>query len=219
MSNQQRSVLVLGFEGYADPFRSLFPEVQPASLKYLPKDRADLPSLLLFTGGEDLSPALYGAVAPPRQNFLSRRCQWELAWYTWALRNKVPMFGTCRGIQFFTAMTGGTLIQHVDNHIGGHPVTLAQEKKDMIVNSIHHQMCIPNPVESALLAYARRVIPERQWPAPLPSHLEQDGIFLEPEALFFPEARALGVQWHPEGMSEKSDAHNWVLERIEEYLL
>jgi hypothetical protein len=41
---------------------------------------------------------------------------------------------------------------------------------------------------------------------------------VEPEALFFPKARALGVQWHPEAMGEKSFATQWVLSKLEEYL-
>jgi putative glutamine amidotransferase len=219
LSTKKRTVLVLGYTGYAEPFRALFPKIVGTSLQYPPAKLKGRPSLLLFTGGEDISPALYGETSPYQGARLSLRCQWEMAWYLWALKNNIPMFGTCRGVQFFTAMNHGRLIQHVDNHLGGHPVTLTQEDRSFRVNSIHHQMCVPDPEHSVLLAYATNVAPRRQLPDPAPSYLMHEDVFMEPEAIWFPKVRALGVQWHPEGMSDDSEANKWVLSRMEEYLV
>ena len=167
----------------------------------VPKDSTPTPDLLVFTGGEDLQPEVYNK----KYDFITGnkiRDEWEITWFHWAVKNKVPMFGICRGMQLFNAMSGGELIPHVENHYGTHAVFAPSfNPKEFHVNSIHHQMCIPAK-GAVRVAWAK--------------HLAHRGA-KEPEALWFPEIRAFGVQWHPELMPVTSFATSFVHSKLKEY--
>lgn len=170
-----------------------------------PEKDTPVPDLILFCGGGDLVPSTYDENYP----FISgniHRDMWEENWFNWAVKNKIPMFGICRGMQLFTALTGGKLIPHVDGHYGHHAVEISSTEpgQGFNVNSIHHQMCEPDWAQTELLAWARNIAFQET---------------IEPEALFFKEVRALGVQWHPEMMSTNTKATQKVLEWVDKYLL
>jgi putative glutamine amidotransferase len=68
---------------------------------------------LLFTGGQDVSPGLYGAPAPalcgpvcPARDLMER-----ILFSTAILEQDKPALGICRGIQLFNVLLGGTLYQ------------------------------------------------------------------------------------------------------------
>ena len=84
----------------------------------LPEDLDDLPQLvslcdgLLFTGGQDVSPALYGETPKPTcGEICPARDRMEQALLHLALERDLPVLGICRGIQFLNAVLGGTLYQ------------------------------------------------------------------------------------------------------------
>jgi putative glutamine amidotransferase len=185
------------------------------------------PDLVLFAGGEDIANSLYldpNDHAFSRREGMSKRDVWEQEWFNWCVAHKVAMFGICRGMQMITALSGGKLIDHVDNHHGGHPVT-TNDGNRFKVNSIHHQMCLPKEGTFELLAYAYRImspkyLPDTKFVAPA-LRVGPAGDFVEPEALWFPKHNALGVQWHPEmldGRKEFTQANEWVVNQIHEYL-
>lgn len=212
---KQGVLYVLGWRSYAEPFLDLFEDmVVVSSDRTIPGERTPVPRMILFCGGQDISPTMYGEryEGPFYQEndyyiwergYIAPRDIWEKHWFEWAVRKGVPMFGTCRGMQFFTVMTGGKLIQHVDNHFGNHKV-YTHRKEQFKVNSIHHQMCVPKDGEHILLAWSSQIAGPK--------------FEVEPEALFFPKVKALGVQWHPEGLGRHSDANRWVMKHLEEYL-
>lgn len=196
-----KTVYVLGGRHNADWLQPIYPRIVSLGITDLPWEEYPLPELLLFTGGQDINPALYGE----KHDYISfspQRDNWEVAWYAWAEKNEVPMFGICRGMQLLTAMTGGKLIPHVNNHSSnGHLVACSKKLSSETifrVNSLHHQMCVPAP-SVQMLAWAKGVAFKDK---------------LEPEALYFPEIRSLGVQWHPEMMPNSSKATEHVLNWI-----
>jgi putative glutamine amidotransferase len=67
---------------------------------------------VLFTGGEDVDPARYGAARHPALGAVSaeRDCT-ELALFAAARRRGLPVLGICRGIQLVNVAMGGTLWQ------------------------------------------------------------------------------------------------------------
>src|SRR5690606_12977256 len=67
---------------------------------------------LLFTGGHDISPSLYGQ-APSAKcgTVIVERDEMEKLLFQLALQRDLPMLGICRGIQLFNALLGGTLYQ------------------------------------------------------------------------------------------------------------
>lgn len=196
-------IYVLGSGSNANWLKFLYPNTCSLSCGELPYSGMVKPDLILFTGGQDINPQLYGE-SYPEIHFTSYRDNWEVEWFNWAVDNKIPMFGICRGMQLFTALTGGKLIPHVEGHYGNHSVFTNRRKfKEFKVNSIHHQMCIPGE-GILLLAWAENVAYKDK---------------VEPEALWFPTVRALGVQWHPEMMHINSIATQFVLTQVKEYFL
>jgi putative glutamine amidotransferase len=161
---------------------------------------------LLLTGGGDVRPELYGAVAHPLFDPAEPgRDEYEMELVRLATEKDVPIFAICRGVQLLNVARGGTLIQHIHDEVGtsiehrikeprfaiAHDVWLTpdsllertmRERLDdadsCAVNSRHHQA--PRDLGRGLIASAT---------AP-------DGVV---EAVEDPGRRfCLGVQWHPE---------------------
>jgi putative glutamine amidotransferase len=154
----------------------------------------DLLDGLVFTGGSDLDPSLYGQAAHPETTGVHRaRDRAELALMREALRRDMPVLGICRGMQLLNVALGGGLHQHLGSatHKGPpgrytfHDVTVDAGTRLAEVlgagtrtHSCHHQA--PDRLGEGLRASA---------------HAEDGTI----EAVEKPSARlALGVLWHPE---------------------
>lgn len=153
---------------------------------------------LIFSGGSDLDPGLYGAAAHAETAGVVReRDEFELELMRAALERDVPLLAICRGSQVLNIARGGGLEQHLPDVVGhsGHretPGVFADHDVSVLggtrlasivgesvdVKSHHHQGY--GEVGAGLVEAAR---------AP-------DGTL---EALEDPTRRfALGVLWHPE---------------------
>lgn len=173
----------------------------------LPEDLDDLPQLvslcdgLLFTGGQDVSPALYGETPKPTcGEICPARDRMEQVLLHLALERDLPVLGICRGIQFLNAVLGGTLYQDLptehpsqtQHHMTppydramhtvtiqpGTPLVELLGTEHIGVNSYHHQ---------AVKTLAP-CLTEMAW--------SEDGLI---EAVCLPEKRFVwAVQWHPE---------------------
>lgn len=149
--------------------------------------------ILVFYGGEDISPALYGetVAGSHSRNLPSGRDKFETLVFQHA-KGVIPMLGICRGAQLITALTGGKLWQHVDNHSGPHPIVLPDGSRIM-TNSLHHQMMRPT-IEMEIIATTENALS--------PKKRNMHGIFEndqpEPEICYHPEVKAILVQGHPE---------------------
>lgn len=181
--------------------------------------------LICFGGGEDISPALYGHknVASHSGNNFSPRDLFESQVFKIAVANKIPMLGICRGAQLVCALSGGKLIQdfkgsHSRNNI--HEI-LTDEGTTVKMSSYHHQMMYPFNINHKLLAWVA-VSDEK----PMMYSYDTDKMNIgnklqrEPEAVYFPDTNALGIQGHPEYFTE-SDEESQVYTRkvVERYLL
>src|SRR6266487_3352409 len=114
---------------------------------------------IIFTGGSDVDPALYGETAHPTAYLKPERDAAEVLLMQAAIAADLPVLGICRGMQLMTVVYGGALHQHLpdvlghDNHrpvsrpkFGEHPVRLAPGSMvhrilgaSLTVNSFHHQ--------------------------------------------------------------------------------
>ena len=156
---------------------------------------------LLFPGGQDIDPSLYGekrlpGCAPSEP----QRDELEFPLFTLAYRQNMPVLGICRGMQLFNAALGGTLYQHLPaqypqamehdmtapyNRVfhqvaltPGSPLARRMGKLEMGVNSYHHQAVKDLAVDLAVMATA------------------PDGVI---EAVYAPGRQFVwGIQWHPE---------------------
>lgn len=178
--------------------------------------------LVVFTGGEDVSPYLYG-----HKNYASYcsdyRDKQELAVYEEARAHNIPLAGICRGAQFLCVMAGGKLIQDCDRHTRRHEVVTADGERFEVTSS-HHQMQYPwelvfgedyeilahseNPFSSYYLYNGRKILTSEAS-----RHLK-----LEPDVVFYPGINALAAQFHPEWMSNDDDAMIWYRKTVSKYL-
>ena len=111
---------------------------------------------LVITGGCDVDPTNYGAMAEPRlgPTDLARDAA-DLAITLAAVQSNVPTLATCRGIQVLNVAMGGTLVQHVDDHMRidmynqdvhtvdidpGSRLATIVGTEIVGVNSLHHQV-------------------------------------------------------------------------------
>jgi putative glutamine amidotransferase len=118
---------------------------------------------LVLTGGGDVEPSRFGEAAHPQTTLVSiDRDALELELVDRALRDDVPMFAICRGLQVLNVALGGSLHQHVPDVFGDgvhhsqaakrdvatHDVKLQTEgtrlggilqASELRVNSFHHQ--------------------------------------------------------------------------------
>lgn len=171
---------------------------------------ADLIDGILFSGGDDLDPSLYGEtwdknavpIDPDRQRF-------ELALIAEVERRRLPALGVCLGSQLMNVHRGGSLIQFLPEHVRDtplehrhhgdhgyrHPVRLESETllgkvvgKTEIVTNSRHKQAVRN------LGRGLRV-----------SAVAPDGVieaFEDPTLPLF-----LAVQWHPENLAATMPEH------------
>lgn len=203
-------IFCAGGINYADPFRMF------GTVTY---NERDLPGadLMILTGGEDINPALYNEKPDGTTYWNERRDTLELELYKKAMSIGVPIFGTCRGLQFIHAMNGGKLIQHLGKHpvaeargvqsdgsldmhyMGGHRI-VTEDGEQFMANSLHHQAVIDMEDQSIMKVLAK------SYP---------DFII---EAAYYPRNNCLGVQFHPEMMRETAPVVQWVQNLVKEQL-
>jgi putative glutamine amidotransferase len=153
----------------------------------------------LFTGGQDVDPGLYGEENTASGELCPARDSMEAALLDEALRRDLPVFGICRGIQFFNAHLGGTLYQDLPSQFGDEITHSAPAKAGFLVT---HDVELTGPLAELLGASQLRVNSfHHQGVKALAPNLavlakSPDGLI---EAVQLPDHRfALAVQWHPE---------------------
>lgn len=163
---------------------------------------------ILFSGGGDVSPALYGGDSHlPHDDVIPERDELELKLFDYALQHSLPFIGICRGIQLINVALGGTLYVDIPSQLGeaiphsspdtlpadhpAHTVRLSSipwlkdqsTKKEFSVNSRHHQGIMTPGRNLQILGYA------------------SDGLIEAVQITGHPFGFA--VQWHPENLVEE----------------
>ena len=173
----------------------------------LPEDLDDLPQLvslcdgLLFTGGQDVSPALYGETPKPTcGEICPARDRMEQARLHLALERDLPVLGICRGIQFLNAVLGGTLYQDLPTE---HPSQTQHHMTPPYDRAVHTVTIQPGTPLAELLgtehigvnSYHHQAV-KTLAPCLTEMAWSEDGLI---EAVCLPEKRFVwAVQWHPE---------------------
>jgi putative glutamine amidotransferase len=165
---------------------------------------------LILTGGSDVDPARYGEAPHPETLTKPGRDDLEFLLLRGALERDLPVLAICRGFELLAIEYGGRLHQHLPDTLGhsrhrpdtgdrfetelgprygSHPVRLEPGTRchkilgdQVTVNSLHHQG----------VADAGRLTPSGWEPG--------DNLL---EAVEDPDhAFVLGVQWHPEDLTD-----------------
>lgn len=168
---------------------------------------------IMIPGGVDMDPGTYGEAPHERLGRVDpARDRVELQLTRWAIEDRKPLLGLCRGLQVINVAAGGTLYQDLDAQLEGairhdyfptfgfdrdyvsHDVAVAPASRlrslvdidQLPVNSMHHQGV--KRLGAGLVACARSA----------------DGLI---EAVESPNGHwMVGVQWHPE-VFEADDPH------------
>ena len=178
------------------------------------RDLVTLTDGVLFTGGDDIHPFLYGEETDAKCGNVSQpRDSMEMALVPLVMEFGKPIFGICRGIQILNTAMGGTLYQDIPSQfkselsiahrqpfaykVPSHTVDitpgtllsriLGEEHASIAVNSMHHQAIKDVAPGLEVCGYA----PDKMI-----------------EAVYAPDYHfLLGVQWHPEHLTNsQSDA-------------
>jgi imidazoleglycerol phosphate synthase glutamine amidotransferase subunit HisH len=157
--------------------------------------------LVMFTGGADVDPVLYGEKTGAYTGSNRVRDQQETTVFEEAKRLGKKMIGICRGSQFLCVMAGGKLVQHCTHHaIGGvHEINWAKGSPSFIT-STHHQMQYPFNMDKKdyyMCAYSTKkksdvYLNGDNEPIDLPKE------FVEPEVVVYKNIDAIAIQGHPE---------------------
>lgn len=225
---------LLCFDGsidYARPWREIFDVIVPDKDLSMVSNikRADC---ILFTGGSDVSPSLYGDHIIQGTYAYPERDKLEEVVFRIAIDEKKSTLGICRGAQLACVMAGGRLVQDVSGHNRGQHAITTDDGQELVTSSVHHQMMLPLNTEHRLIAWANklstrylcgsdiRVKPEHKETITLAQVYPEDK---EPEVIFFPEIRSFGIQGHPEMMSALNDDEkkslDWFRQQAKKYLL
>jgi putative glutamine amidotransferase len=157
---------------------------------------------LMLAGGADIDPSSYGQDPHPKTvDTVPERDAFEIALTRAAIDADLAVLGICRGMQLINVACGGTLLQHLPDHLG-------HEDHRRVVGSFEgadHDVAL---TEGSLAALAAGEIAHATK-----SHHHQgvdrlgDGLLVSafstldelPEAIELQGRRfVLGVQWHPE---------------------
>lgn len=188
-------------------------------------------ALVVFTGGHDVSPGLYGKDAHPRTGASARRDAEEVEVFNIAKGNNIPMAGICRGAQFLCVMAGGKLVQDITNHAGRqHEIQVkwssrGDEMGVIHVTSSHHQMQYPFDLpkdEYTILGWGTSTMSHHYAMDDKVTFLRAEAseeLKSEPDVILYPAINALGAQYHPEWMAEDSDGFIYFKELVSHHLL
>ena len=183
--------------------------------------------LLCFTGGEDVSPELYGHKNLASGNSVARDTH-ERLFFAAAMQNGVPMTGICRGAQLLNVLLGGTMVQHLrTDHGGGRHKCHTFDGQAFMVTSSHHQMIVPGN-GGEVLAWAEEHLGYEDcvYDGTLPGSVLTDAgkmivgddypLVRVTEAIAYPKYKVFAVQNHPEWQSLSENGPQWALQKIRE---
>lgn len=160
--------------------------------------------LLIFWGGGDISPMIYGHQNVASGGISSKRDAIEVSVMEEALRLEKPILGICRGAQLACAMLGGTLYQDVDGHTSTHDMVIAEPYQRFApdptirTSSLHHQMMRPTEEMEIIATAPGRSRYRKGADETTIGHND------DPEVLYHPKKHVLMVQGHPEYLPKTS---------------
>lgn len=179
-------------------------------------DAAELVSrldALVVSGGHDIDPRVYGEEPSEATTRLDPgRDAFELALIRAALSAEVPLLGICRGAQLMNVARGGTLIenllpvQRIEHTRIIYPPEVRVHSVECEPGSILHGLFGPGLDVNSFHHQGIDVLGEGVGKTALAPDGTVEAIEIESGA------GAVGVQWHPEMLSEPDPLFDWLIE-------
>lgn len=182
------------------------PVLLPEGLE--PGDAVEIVDGLLMPGGEDVDPRWYGHAPDEHADIDMSRDVREMRLVYGAIEQGIPLLGICRGAQVINVALGGSLSDTPPSDIvhASWGQALTRPVHDVVigsgtpfskgayeVNSAHHQMIAAVGGDAVAVAHAT------------------DGVV---EAIMCADRGILGVQWHPECLSDPASGE-WLVAQAE----
>lgn len=166
--------------------------------------------VLVFTGGADIDPSLYGE-SNVRSYPNPSRDDYEVGVFD--KYPEKPRIGICRGAQLLNVLSGGKLWQDINTHPGSHLVRDHETNEEFRVSSLHHQLMRPAP-DGLVLSSCR-----------LTNSVMAEGVELfrnqhdyeDVEAVYYERTRSFCFQPHPEIDKECEEYFFILLSRYPDY--
>jgi putative glutamine amidotransferase len=195
-----RALLTMVHDAGAEPLSLLpWPDIADLSEHGIER-RLSFADGVLLPGGGDVDPRRYGQEVSSAEVYDVDEQQdaVDLAIARWAAASGRPLLAVCRGLHVLNVALGGTLEQH-----------MAQPHREVIASEVRHHVEvdgdgwpagveIPEKVEVSCYHHQRI---DALAPDLVPLAVASDET-IEAVTLRAPRGWLLGVQWHPEDMSQ-----------------
>jgi gamma-glutamyl-gamma-aminobutyrate hydrolase PuuD len=182
-------------------------------------DTIDEADLVVFGGGSDVEPLLYGEDnnnRHPTTYFNQERDAADIKLYLQARDLGIAMMGVCRGSQFLHVVNGGKLYQDIDGHHGPHKAFDVRNKQLLEnVSSVHHQSCMYQPDAGMEVLLTSANTSNIRW---INADVKEKKPTIDIEAFFYRDTGCFGVQGHPE-YANYNRYSVWCLEQIRDLFL
>ncbi len=233
---EKKNLLIVSDSGINEDYRTFLNTIYDAEFFVFRKLKEEKmlnkvnPDLILFTGGADVDPSLYGEDKGSRTfTDSSRDAECQDMFYHY---NHVPKLGICRGAQILTVLSGGKLIQHVSGHTSPHYIHLDSYYRDiessssqslltLIMTSTHHQMMFPfkmNREQYDLIGWAKDFMSNTYLDGSN-KEIKLPEKFVEPEIVYYKTTSSLCIQGHPEFRECKKETKDYCLSIIDNILI
>lgn len=167
-------------------------------------------SSLILTGGADIFPELYNDWDDGTSNqlYIPERDGFEFKLLEYAIENKYPVLGICRGMQLINCKLGGSLISDLETIRGVNHRKISEAEDRIHEIKIKHDTLLYEIIccDSGNVNSSHHQAVDRLGEGLMISAKSTDGVteaieWLEKDNKQF----LLGIQWHPERMSNRQN--------------
>ena len=187
------------------------PLILPVTRPELAEQYMKLVDKLVLTGGQNVEPIHYQEkLLIDSSNYFPERDRFELALIEAAHHQEKPIFGICRGLQFYNVAQGGSLHQEVLGHWQENTGNQPSQDLYFPIESQLSQIYAQEPTVNSFHRQAiNKLAPSLEIIALSPDKQTIEAVQSTRDSHTF-----LGVQWHPELLYGERETENRLFDYI-----